>query len=149
MEDIQYKLDNIRSVVRAFKAEQENLILKGNDSLNKNSLAARRASGQHVKKVIQPMSKDGSTKPINVDEQSILQVLNVDVLIMPIARDSGEQQLWPQALAARFGLATVGIVNIENHGTLWKLVPRQDSFAGHRVYLQSSVSGQWLLAGIS
>jgi hypothetical protein len=136
MDDIQLKLDNIRSVISQFKIEQESLILKTGESLNNRNVRRQ--------KTMTPVS--GENNKNNNDDGSVNQIINVDAVIMPVASNFVlDQRLWPQALIAKYNESTVSIGNIESHGTLWKLISRPDGYAGHRVYIQSSVCMSYIL----
>lgn len=140
MEDIQLKLSNIRSTIRAFKDEQEAFILR-ETSTSKAQQSGRRSSSNSAsssKKTLHPVSDNKSS-----DEGLVNQILQLDAVIMPVSNTSAQdQRLWPQALIAKHNDHSVAIGNIESHGTLWKLVLKQDGYAGHRVYVQSSEIGE-------
>lgn len=141
MEDLQQKLEGIRSAVQSFKMEQEKLILKSSEALkgpSNSSNQNRRTSANIAKKVILPLTETAKTG----DEAAVLQLLNVDSVIMPVPASSSEQKLWPQALVAKYSDNSVSVGSIEAHGSLWRLTQRTDGFAGCRVYIQASEIGE-------
>ncbi|RYY77548.1 hypothetical protein EON63_18540 [archaeon] len=131
MDDLNLKLESIRSLIRSFRAEQEKIILKvGTDLSSGSKLPGNK---------IVPPSADSSKG--NAEESQFSQILDVDAVIMPVLTSSGvDQRIWPQALTAKQKKNAVTLDNIENHGTLWRLIHRPDVYPGYRVYLKSAVS---------
>jgi hypothetical protein len=165
--EVNQRLDSIRTLLHSFKVEQEQSILKFSDeykfrlnrpktnaSNNPNSLQHTNSQYQffHGAKqtgFIQPPTgsagQSNATTPATPDSDSVMfsKITNVDSIIMPMGSDLfSNQRLWPQALNANYRELMTRIGNIESHGSLWKLIPRKDlPGVGHRVMLQSSVSG--------
>lgn len=134
MDDLNLKLESIRSLIRSFRAEQEKIILKiGNDPSGGSKPAGNK---------IAPPSADSGKG--NAEESQLGQILDVDAVVMPVLSSFGvDQRIWPQALTAKQKKNAVTLDNIENHGTLWRLIHKPDVYPGYRVYLKSAVSRVW------
>eukprot|EP01039_Chlorochromonas_danica_P009537 gene9537-10541_t len=138
-EDIQLKLENIRNIIHAFKNEQESIILRSDFG---KITTGNRLSSQHspnvAKKIIRPVSNHDDLSDVELIEQ----ILNQDIVIMPVSASTvSNKRLWPQALAAKYSTNTATIGNIESHGTLWRLLPHSDGYPGNRVFVQASEIG--------
>eukprot|EP01031_Cornospumella_fuschlensis_P028685 gene28685-34631_t len=132
MDELNAKLEGIRSLIRSFRAEQEKIILKvGEQSTGSKAV---------VNKIVPP-AVDSSKG--NADENQLTQILDVDAVVMPVLASFGvDQRIWPQALSAKHKKNAVTLDNIENHGTLWRLIHKPDVHPGCRVYLKSAELGE-------
>lgn len=124
------KLDNIKSIIKLYKHEQEKLILKSHTDESKLKSKLKTSAAD---KLEQGTSQDAS----------VTKILNIDCVVMPTSRTTASyHKLWPQALLVNRSKNCAEIGLIESHGSLWKLVPCRDSYPGSRVMLQTSEIGE-------
>lgn len=124
--DFRQRIKDITEIVHLFRREQERIILRSQDESElKTSL-----------KTTIPDLND-----IVTDNSSIASVLNMECMIMPISKATMSfQKLWPQALVANRlkNCAEVGL--IESYGSLWKILPFQDTNPSSKIIIQTSVT---------
>uniref|UniRef100_A0A7S3HCZ5 Uncharacterized protein n=1 Tax=Spumella elongata TaxID=89044 RepID=A0A7S3HCZ5_9STRA len=95
--------------------------------LNKSSAGTGRLNGSRV----------------SINEGSIVTMLNIDCIIMPHCQESSSyKKLWPQSLIVNRSNNCAEVGQIESHGSLWKLIPCNDSAPGSRIMLQTAEKGE-------
>jgi len=125
MELFHQRIENTTNLIKAFKADQERLILSSrNDTSTKHKLVKARVNSR-----------------ASFSESGIANLLNTDCVVMPYCQEAASyKKLWPQALIVSRSRNCAEVGQIESHGSLWKIVPCNDAAPGSRVMLQTSVS---------
>jgi len=126
------RISSITDVIKAFKIEQERLLLKTSEDFQFK--AALKTSVVHSS-----TAETDRTLPLGTDTL-IAKILNIDCILMPYSRLSKtHKQLWPQALVYNRSKNRAEVGQIESHGSLWKIVPSKDKIPGSCVLLQTAV----------
>lgn len=126
------RIASITDVIKAFKIEQERLLLKTSEDFQFR--AALKTSAMHSN------INNAETDRSLVTDNLIAKLLNIDCILMPNSRLSRtHKQLWPQALVYNRSKNRAEVGQIESHGSLWKILPSKDKIPGSCVLLQTAV----------
>ena len=130
------RIASITDVIKAFKIEQERLLLKTSEDFQfRAALKTQSAMLYSSNNVI-----NAETDRSLVRDNLIAKLLNIDCILMPNSRLSKtHKQLWPQALVFNRSKNRAEVGQIESHGSLWKILPSKDKIPGSCVLLQTAV----------
>lgn len=126
------RIASITDVIKAFKIEQERLLLKTSEDFQFRA-ALKTQSAMHS-------NSNAETDRSLVTDNLIAKLLNIDCILMPNSRlTKMHKQLWPQALVYNRSKNRAEVGQIESHGSLWKILPSKDKVPGSCVLLQTAV----------
>ena len=133
--DVQGDLERFRATMKAFKTEQESILL--------NMSAGRKKMSSNNTSFATPFNSSSSNNNNGRGSKNDLsKVLETDIILSPLSQTTGGRNKWPHALVANFEDKCADLGFMESNGAVWKLTKVDGTFEGTRVVLQTAEIGQ-------